>query len=316
MDLRRLEHFLSVIEHGSLGEAARALGITQSGLTKSIQTLEDEFGTVLLTRHSRGVEPTAPGRVLAEHAQLIRAQVRSTRDSVEAMKTETAETIAVGIVPGLMRASLVPAVVNLVARRTGVHIFVRGGFNTIGLFKQLLRGDLDLVVGTSMESYDSESAEFLHLADNTQGIVVRAGHPLDAPDGGPIGLEDLDRYGWVLPQKGTLYRQRLEALYVARGKPPPRAVIETDSMNFILAVVTETDMVSVSNAHEIAALRPGEVTLLDFPFKWSRPVGLTYRRNEILSDALRELIEELRRVGTAGQRQQGGQRRNTPGRLP
>ena len=297
MELRKLEHFLAVIEHGSLGAAARALGITQSGLTKSVQTLEKEFATELLTRHTRGVEPTAAGRVLVEHAQLIRAQVRSTVESIEVAKSETAETITVGVVPSLMRTSLVPAVVNLVAKRAGVKVFVRGGFNTISLFKMLMTGDLDLLVGTSMESYDQELTTFLYLFDNAQGIVVRNGHPVTTQ--GPGSLEDLDRYGWVLPEKGTLYRQRLEALYVSRGKSPPRAVIETDSMHIMLAVVTETDMVTVSNEHEIDAIRPGEVTLLDFPFKWTRPVGVTCRRDTTQSDALRELIDELRKTGAA-----------------
>ncbi|MBT3361342.1 MAG: LysR family transcriptional regulator [Rhodospirillales bacterium] len=314
MELRKLEHFLAVVEYGSIGEAARALGLTQSGLTKSIQVLEDEFGTPLLTRHTRGVEPNATGWVLAEHARLIRAQVRSTMESVENMKAEKAETISVGIVPGLMRASLVPAVINLVAKRTSVKVFVRGGFNTITLFRQLKEGVLDLVIGTSMESYDAETTDFMFLADNEQGVVVRKGHPLTRKP--PRSLEDLDRFGWVLPEKGTLYRQRLEGLYVSRGKSPPRAVIESDSTNFLLSVVTETDMVGVTNQREIDALRPDDVILLDYPFKWDRATGVIYRRGEQQSDAIRELLEELRRVGVRYLSRPGTKRKAKSGRIP
>jgi DNA-binding transcriptional LysR family regulator len=50
MDLRRFEHFLAVIECCSFGKAAKQLKITQSGLTKSIQALEESVGTPLFIR--------------------------------------------------------------------------------------------------------------------------------------------------------------------------------------------------------------------------------------------------------------------------
>ena len=57
MDLRRLEIFLEVLDKGSFGAAARALGMTQSGLTKSVQTLEDTVGAPI------DIVSTGPDRV-------------------------------------------------------------------------------------------------------------------------------------------------------------------------------------------------------------------------------------------------------------
>ena len=53
-----------VTECGSFGKAARQLGMTLSGLTKSIQTLEESVGILLFIRHARGVDPTKYGRSL------------------------------------------------------------------------------------------------------------------------------------------------------------------------------------------------------------------------------------------------------------
>lgn len=59
--LRQLEAFVAVAEHGSYIKAARALGISQPGLTASILRLEDLLGVRLFDRTTRSVALTAAG---------------------------------------------------------------------------------------------------------------------------------------------------------------------------------------------------------------------------------------------------------------
>ncbi|HXP29933.1 MAG TPA: LysR family transcriptional regulator, partial [Stellaceae bacterium] len=59
MELRQLRHFLAVIDHGSLGDGARALSLSQPALSRSIQGLERSAKGPLFERSKRGMALTA-----------------------------------------------------------------------------------------------------------------------------------------------------------------------------------------------------------------------------------------------------------------
>jgi DNA-binding transcriptional LysR family regulator len=68
IDLRHLRHALALAEHGNFARAADACHITQPALTRSIQSLEAALGVTLFDRRRGGVEPTAFGRLVLDHA--------------------------------------------------------------------------------------------------------------------------------------------------------------------------------------------------------------------------------------------------------
>ena len=74
MDIRQLRYFVSAVDVGSVTNAAHQLNISQPALGLQIRKLEDELGSPLLTRHSRGVSLTPAGEKLYEHATLILRQ--------------------------------------------------------------------------------------------------------------------------------------------------------------------------------------------------------------------------------------------------
>jgi len=62
METNRLKQFCTVVETGSLSRAADLLGITHSGLHKSLRVLEGELGFTLTVGKGRGIEITERGR--------------------------------------------------------------------------------------------------------------------------------------------------------------------------------------------------------------------------------------------------------------
>jgi DNA-binding transcriptional LysR family regulator len=85
MDLRTMECFLAVVEEGAITRAAERLHMSQPPLTVRLKTLEAALGVALLHRHGRGVEPTAAGRLFAERARRLLAEVDSTAKAVRSV---------------------------------------------------------------------------------------------------------------------------------------------------------------------------------------------------------------------------------------
>src|SRR5579864_1205623 len=76
-DLQSLRVFLLVAEHGSLTKAAERGQLTLSAISKRIAELESVTDCTLLIRRPRGVELTAAGRGLLEHATRVLDQVNT-----------------------------------------------------------------------------------------------------------------------------------------------------------------------------------------------------------------------------------------------
>ncbi len=78
-----LQHFLLVVEHGTVTEAARQAHLSQPALSASLKRLEAHFGSRLLHRGRKGAEPTAAGRALVPRAQAVLA---SFGDALQAVR--------------------------------------------------------------------------------------------------------------------------------------------------------------------------------------------------------------------------------------
>ncbi|MFZ9430049.1 MAG: LysR family transcriptional regulator [Burkholderiaceae bacterium] len=71
MTLVQLRHFVALAEAGSFSKAAGRVFLTQPALSRSIQSLEDEWGAPLFDRVGRRIELTTYGREAQPRARRL-----------------------------------------------------------------------------------------------------------------------------------------------------------------------------------------------------------------------------------------------------
>src|ERR1700691_3527992 len=72
-DLTLLRGFVSIVDSGSISAAARNLHLTQSTLSRQLQSLEDQCGTVVLRRDTHRMRLTDTGHRLVADARALLA---------------------------------------------------------------------------------------------------------------------------------------------------------------------------------------------------------------------------------------------------
>jgi len=81
-DIESLRIFVAVIEEGSIAAAASRTHLVASAVSKRVSDLEDGTGTLLLYRHSRGIQPTAAGEALYHHAKRLTEYLQQISDEM------------------------------------------------------------------------------------------------------------------------------------------------------------------------------------------------------------------------------------------
>ena len=74
-----LQYAVEVEKTGSITQAAGNLYMDQPNLSKAIKTLEESLGAPIFKRTSKGVVPTARGRIFLEYARNVLAQLEGRR---------------------------------------------------------------------------------------------------------------------------------------------------------------------------------------------------------------------------------------------
>jgi LysR family transcriptional regulator of gallate degradation len=294
VELAQLRHFIAVAENGSIGQAARALRLTQPGVTKSIRRLEGALGVRLIERRPRGVELTEEGRRLLEHARLIQLQADDARREVISVSGGETEELAIGAGPSWISRHLPIAVGRLIAERPNVRIRIVGGFND-RLLAALHEGQLDIVIAALPEAGPPDGLTAIPLTHDDLEIVARQDHPLFARR--KRGLADLLAATWILPGREVATRVRFEALFLVRGVVPPAPIIESDSISFILATLRESDLLGFCTRQLLVGEEARGLATLDITgFSVRRDAGIVYRTRSVLGRAAGTLVGHLRAI--------------------
>ncbi|AEQ53710.1 LysR family transcriptional regulator [Pelagibacterium halotolerans] len=133
VDFKGLETFVWVVSLGSFRGAAQKLNTTQPAISHRIAQLEEEIGAKLLTRETRNITPTAPGRQLLAYA--------------EKMIAMRAEMLA-----ALRDASAIRGVIRLGVAETIVHTWLPHFIKEVSRAYPHLSVEIEVDISPSLRS--------------------------------------------------------------------------------------------------------------------------------------------------------------------
>ncbi|MBI0331779.1 LysR substrate-binding domain-containing protein [Burkholderia plantarii] len=110
-DLNDLALFSAVVSHGSFSQAARALGVTKSLISRRVEALEQQLGVRLLQRSTRAVAVTEIGHAMVQHCESMLEASRAAYDVAKHARSRPAGRLRISCptaVGGFFLAPLLP----------------------------------------------------------------------------------------------------------------------------------------------------------------------------------------------------------------
>jgi DNA-binding transcriptional LysR family regulator len=210
MNVHDLEAFVAVVETGSIIGASARLNLTQPGVTRRIQNLEDRLGTALLDRQTKPLRPTSSGREAYEQGRRVLRSLEDLKASLSPQGDVRGE-FRLGIMPYLSDAALALPLDRLRQEFPQLTLRITSGWSP-RLVEQVSRSELDAAALCLADNVDPPEGLVGHDL-GTQEVLLVAAPELGVPT--VAGLADLARFPWVMNETGcgfrTFIRQRIEA---------------------------------------------------------------------------------------------------------
>ncbi len=215
MDLKRLRYFLAVAENGSISRASEQIGITQQGLSRSIQLLEEELGVALIDRGRNGARLTVDGREFVGLAQSLVSRFDSEIDSF-LNKKYTPKMLRIGLSPAwLPGPGFSP--IKLALDRVGVQQASISVRNHHDLLSDLSSNEID-VAATIRFLGDRDQPTFLRIGSMKYFVVGRDRNAVNeiAED-----VKRLANHQLILGQRAPRFEQEIaDRCIESTGKMP------------------------------------------------------------------------------------------------
>jgi LysR family pca operon transcriptional activator len=270
--LRHIRAFLDIAAAGALSPVARAQGISQPALSRTLAELEDLLGVLLFRREKRRLVLTEQGALFRHHAIL---GLGALDDAVASLHPGSRDSLRIGILPtaatrlfprvALRFCTLQPQTVLKI--ETGPHAYLLG----------LLRdGGIDMMVGRMPDPQDMAGLRFTHLYEEDVVLVARTGHPMA---GRPVA-ELLQAVPVILPPDGALIRRNLNDYLAMLGLSALRPAVETVALAVGRGLLAASDAVwFISRGVVAEELARGEMIALPTGARFlSGAVGVTQRQ--------------------------------------
>jgi DNA-binding transcriptional LysR family regulator len=239
MNIKHLEHLLVLAETGSFSRAAEKLFITQSALSRSIQSLEDDLGSRVLDRLGKRNELTPLGRDVVSRARHIVRDAAELRHSAKLLKEGGRGAISVGLGSGPAALLMVP-LMCAAASLPGMRVAVTQGPVEL-LIQQLRSRQLDAMVVDMRRVIPGADLNIESLVELKAGFVARDKHPLGRKSS--VSLSEVLRFPVACTPLSDEVARLLVDQYGVQANPAEMVALRCDDVNSLLATVAQTDAI-------------------------------------------------------------------------
>lgn len=283
MNLQQLRYLVATAEEGTMTAAARACAVAQPALTRGVRGLERELGVALFRRRGRTVELTDEGRVVADAARRVLAEVLAIEEYARGRVADRVLTIAA--TPTLQSDLGSGLVSEFWSRYPQFPVRFLHCDSARGVGEAVVAGRADVGIADLPVTYELVGVPF-----EWREVVLLAPPGSGLPDPLPAAL--LGELALVVPTAGSARRAELERLFADLRVTPTVAFESDERASWLPAVTAGLGCCLWYRARGGAAGAPGvDVRRLDPPLQ--REIAVVHRP-ERLDAAVAGLVELAR----------------------
>ena len=233
LELRQIKYFIEVAKREHVTEAATALHVAQSAVSRQIFNLEEELGVNLFIREGRTVRLTPIGRIFLEHMEQAINVIDDATQVIDEYTDPEKGTIHVGF-PSSMATFILPTAISAFRDRYPQVKFQLNQGSYYDLKKAVVKGEVNMALLGPVPMNERKLKGKILFTENIVALLPRS-HPLAGA--ASLKLTQLRKDSFVLFPKDYVLRDIIIDLCKQIGFEP-KVSFEGEDIDAIKGLVS------------------------------------------------------------------------------
>jgi len=291
MHIETLKMFCDLATLRSFSKTADKHMVSQSAVSQQVAQLEIEHKCQLLNRQKRPLELTAAGEIFYRAARDMVDRYELLKSEMNTLKQAAQSRVNVGAIYSIGMHTLPEYLKKFMVKKPNVNIHVEY-FTADKIYEMVLAGELD--IGLVAVPRRDKRLEVYDFEDEPLVLACSPKHPLAAQS--HIDIHKLQFERFISFEEGVPTRVWIDGIF-QRYNIVKRPVMEFDNVETVKKAVEINSGVSIlPRPAMLQELAMGTIKAIEFENeRFVRPTGIIVRRDRVMSQETRYLIELLRR---------------------
>jgi DNA-binding transcriptional LysR family regulator len=290
MQIESLKMFCDLTETKSFTKAAQINDVTQSAVSQTISALERRFKSLLIERSKKNFRLTPEGEVFYEYSKKILQIHDALQSKLQEIEDVISGNIRLATVYSIGLHVLPPCVKKFLKRHPTVNVHVE-----YRRADQVYENVLGNVVDLGVVAYPVRDAklETVLVGKDRLVLICHPQHPLAKRKS--IKIEALNGQKFINFERDLPTRKALDKIFKERRVTVDQ-VMQLDNIETLKRAV-EIDSGVAIVPQETVGLEVSNQTLAVVQLEggnFSRPMGIIYKKNKVLSPAIKQFIALLK----------------------
>ena len=291
MHIETLKMFCDLVTLRSFSKTADKHMVSQSAVSQQVAQLEIEHKCQLLNRQKRPLELTAAGEIFYRAARDMVDRYELLKSEMNTLKQAAQSRVNVGAIYSIGMHTLPEYLKKFMVKKPSVNVHVEY-FTADKIYEMVLAGELD--IGLVAVPRRDKRLEVYDFEDEPLVLACSPKHPLAAQS--HIDIHKLQFERFISFEEGVPTRIWIDGIF-QRYNIVIRPVMEFDNVETVKKAVEINSGVSIlPRPTMLQELATGTIKAIEFENeRFVRPTGILVRRDRVISQETRYLIDLLRR---------------------
>ena len=287
MNLKHLSYFVDISKRESFTKAADDIYVSQSALSKSVKSLEQELNVTLIDRTSKSFNLTEEGRILYVEGEKLLQYIDESQDEIIEKIHRSRRGLRIGVPPVISTVYFSQLLFRFIKQYPNIELEISEvGANIVQ--NQINAGNIDIGV-VILPIINSDNYHIIPAMSSDNALIVNKDHPLASRD--EVDFKELEHEDFLILDRTYMLHDRIIKNCEIAGFYP-HITTESSQWDFLAEMVAYNQGISILPVPIMKRFYSSDrikmIRLKEPEFPWN--IAMIFKKEKLITAQMEEFI--------------------------